>query len=620
MSQTAQALPLQRASRVGTYLGVILAIFVGAFLVTLVFSVLLYQVMYFDLFYPGVSAAGVDLGGRSWDEGVALLDSRSADYAAYPLILRHGERTWAVSPQEWGIRLNPTDTAMHAWAVGRRGPFWRDLWEQLYVLVNGYTAPVELSFDEEAAALALGRLAQEINTPAHDARLVLNNDLSIVAVPERPGQVLNVPASLETMKKFAKATWLPALTSQAQVFTPNSSGVVVDLVVDEVLPTVVGLEEARAELQNAIGSPLVLAPAMKDGAEHRQAVDPAKIAGWLSIQQLPGEGGQSRLSIAVDEAQVRKLLDDLATQIDQEVIDARFDFDPATGKLTPTQTDQEGRSLDVAVSLQRVLAQVLSERREVELPVTITPPQVSAGQPEKLGIKELAAEATTYFKGSAPARMRNIQVAAAKFQGIVVPPGEMFSFNKYLGQVSAANGFEDSLVIWGDRTAVGIGGGVCQVSTTAFRAAFWGGYEITERWAHGYRVSWYEPPVGLDATVYAPDVDFRFRNDTPYYLLIQTETNLQAATVTFRFYGTKPNRTVEMTEPLEENPVPHGPDIYQEEPTLPKGTTKQVDWAKDGLDVTVKRIVKEGDTVIHQDTFFSRYKPWQAVYLVGTKE
>jgi vancomycin resistance protein YoaR len=124
----------------------------------------------------------------------------------------------------------------------------------------------------------------------------------------------------------------------------------------------------------------------------------------------------------------------------------------------------------------------------------------------------------------------------------------------------------------------------------------------------------------MDATVYAPDVDFKFRNDTPHHLLIQTESDLKAGTVTFRFYGKKPERTVEIEGPIEENPVPHGPPVYKDDPTIPKGETKQVDWAKDGLDVTVKRVVKEGDTVLHRDTFFSRYKPWQAVYLVGTKE
>jgi vancomycin resistance protein YoaR len=239
-----------------------------------------------------------------------------------------------------------------------------------------------------------------------------------------------------------------------------------------------------------------------------------------------------------------------------------------------------------------------------------------------MGFTDVIAEATTYFKGSSEARVRNIRVSAERFHGVVVPPGAVFSFNEFLGPVTAEAGFEDSLIIRGDRTAVGIGGGVCQVSTTAFRAAFFGGYEIVERWAHGYRVSWYETGSGpgLDATIYTPDVDFKFRNDTERYLLIQTYTDQEAGTLAFRFYGTPIGRLVTLEGPSEENVVPHGADVYQDDPTLPKGTTKQVDWAKDGVDVTVHRTVTERDAVIHQDTFFSRYNPWNAVYLVGTAD
>jgi vancomycin resistance protein YoaR len=133
-------------------------------------------------------------------------------------------------------------------------------------------------------------------------------------------------------------------------------------------------------------------------------------------------------------------------------------------------------------------------------------------------------------------------------------------------------------------------------------------------------VTWYETGSGpgLDATIYTPDIDFKFRNDTNHYLLIQTEVDEEAGTLTFLFYGTPTGRQVTMEGPFEENVVPHGPSIYQEDPTLLKGTTEQVDWAKDGVDVTVRRTVTEGDQVIHRDTFFSHYKPWRARYLVGT--
>lgn len=148
--------------------------------------------------------------------------------------------------------------------------------------------------------------------------------------------------------------------------------------------------------------------------------------------------------------------------------------------------------------------------------ITTVQPAVDSSRIADMSIRELVASATTYFQGSSAERVHNIDVAAAKFEGIVIPPGGIFSFNDTVGDVSAANGFEDSLVIWGDQTVVGIGGGVCQVSTTVFRAAYNAGFSIVERYNHGYIVDWYGEP-GLDATIYTPTVDFRFRNDNDHY-------------------------------------------------------------------------------------------------------
>jgi vancomycin resistance protein YoaR len=123
----------------------------------------------------------------------------------------------------------------------------------------------------------------------------------------------------------------------------------------------------------------------------------------------------------------------------------------------------------------------------------------------------------TSFAGSTADRRQNIREATSRFHGVVVPPGRRFSFLDHLGPVTVADGYSQSWIIYGDRTILGPGGGVCQVSTTAFRAAFWGGYPIEERWPHSYRVSWYEPPLGLDAAVFSPGTDMRFpqRHRTP---------------------------------------------------------------------------------------------------------
>ncbi|MYC94225.1 MAG: vancomycin resistance protein, partial [Caldilineaceae bacterium SB0661_bin_32] len=181
--------------------------------------------------------------------------------------------------------------------------------------------------------------------------------------------------------------------------------------------------------------------------------------------------------------------------------------------------------------------------------------------------------------------------------------------------VSGANGFEDSAIIWGDRTAVGVGGGVCQVSTTVFRAALEGGFPFLERHNHGYVVSWYGDP-GFDATIYTPYVDLRFLNDTDAHLLIQPVVNSAEGVLSFRFYGTKPDRVVEIGEAVYEDVKQPGAPIYQEDASLEAGQIKQVEWAKEGLTATVIRKVTENG-VTREDPIRSVYRPWNAMFLYG---
>jgi vancomycin resistance protein YoaR len=186
------------------------------------------------------------------------------------------------------------------------------------------------------------------------------------------------------------------------------------------------------------------------------------------------------------------------------------------------------------------------------------------------------------------------------------------------------NGYAEALIIYGNRTIKGVGGGVCQVSTTLFRTVFFGGYPIIERHPHAYRVGYYEQMAnsqsdpdlaGLDATVFVPVVDFRFTNDTPNWLLM--ETYVEGYSLTWKFYSTSEGRTVEWDTTglrnIEDPPKP----VYQENPELAKGEINQVDWEVAGGDVAVTRTVYRDGEVYLQDEFATHYVPWRAVYEYG---
>ncbi|RIK38890.1 MAG: vancomycin resistance protein [Chloroflexi bacterium] len=296
---------------------------------------------------------------------------------------------------------------------------------------------------------------------------------------------------------------------------------------------------------------------------------------------------------------------------------ARLSFDPNSGSVSVLQTSRPGRQLNVDATVVAVREALAAGQNPALLVVEPVAPAVDSNRVAEMGIRELVASGTSYFAGSSAERIRNIEIAAAKFEGVVIPPGGIFSFNEYVEDVSAANGFEDSLIIWGDRTAVGIGGGVCQVSTTVFRAAYNAGMPIVERYNHGYVVDWYGEP-GLDATIFTPSVDFKFRNDTGAYLLIDPVVDAANGTMAFNFYGTKPAREVYVSEPVISDVVAAPPPLYTVDASVAPGQRKQVDWEKPGMTATVTRTIVEGGAT-RSETLVSKYQPWKAVYLVGSE-
>ena len=592
-----------RGSRIALQAFGALTVLPASLLVALFLALVLYQIVFFDRVCIGVHALGTDLGGMTRHQAYATLTAQADTYLNYPVALQYQDRSWTVAARQVGATLDVPLMISQAYAVGHAGDVLSNLPQQLRALSSGMEVETAVRYDTGPANVLLTQIAQLIDRTARDAQLIIQPDLSILAVQAQAGLAVDIGATLTAVHQRALAR--------------DASPV--NLVVRETQPAVTEVEPARQLAEALLGEPLTLTFATPDRT-FDWSLSPVELASMLMVREEIEPAGTGRVRIAFDVAQWSAYLDNLAAKVERPSTDARFAIDPTSGTLTVLQPSQPGIDLDVPQALARIATLLVQPAHRIELPVRSTAAAVAMELADQMGFTDVVAEATSSFRGSSDARMRNIQVAASKFHGLVMPPGSVFSFNEYLGPVTAENGFEDSLIIWGDRTAVGIGGGVCQVSTTAFRAAFFGGFEIIERWAHGYRVSWYEIDTGpgLDATIYAPDVDFKFRNDTENFLLIQTYTDSAAATVTFRFYGTPTQRQVVVEGPLVENVTSPQPPQYQNDPSLPAGTKKQVEWARGGADVTVKRTVTRDGVTIHQDTFVSHYSPWRELYLVGT--
>lgn len=325
-----------------------------------------------------------------------------------------------------------------------------------------------------------------------------------------------------------------------------------------------------------------------------------------------------------------KLLNLLSPIIEKTYIspvDALFTFkDGKVLTFRPSSDGQEVNIDDLKKGLySRIASIVLYEQTQnvsYPIPIKILKPKVSTDQVNNLGIKELIASGTSLFQHSVQNRIFNITLAATRLNGILIPPGEVFSFNKALGDISAFTGYKQGYIIQNGRTVLGDGGGVCQVSTTLFRAALNAGLPIIERHAHAYRPVYYEldSSPGLDATIYSPSVDFKFKNDTNSHMLVITEIDPEVERLTFLLYGTKDNRKVTLNKPIMASQTAPPSPLYQDDATLAKGVIRQIDFEAWGANVYFTRQVEKNGKIIISDKFVSNYQPWRAVYLKGTKE
>jgi vancomycin resistance protein YoaR len=201
---------------------------------------------------------------------------------------------------------------------------------------------------------------------------------------------------------------------------------------------------------------------------------------------------------------------------------------------------------------------------------------------------------------------------------LLIRPGEEFSLVKAIGPVDAALGYRQELVIKEDRTIPEFGGGLCQIGTTFFRLILNAGLPVVERKNHSYRVRYYEPPVGMDATIYEPKPDFRFTNDYPTYLLLQTR--IEGDDLVFEFWGTKDGRVATSSTPKVYNVVAPPAPLKIETTEIPVGTTKCIEKAHPGSDAEFTYTVTYPDGQKTDTKFTSHYRPWREICLVGVKE
>jgi vancomycin resistance protein YoaR len=372
---------------------------------------------------------------------------------------------------------------------------------------------------------------------------------------------------------------------------------------------------------------VIRVPEAAEGDPGPWRFSPEDLAGMLTIERVATPDGAT-YQVGLDTEELRQFLNEIGPNLEKQAANARFIFNDDTRELEVIQPAVIGQSVDVEATIQAINENLIAGKHRVTLDMEYTQPEITDDlTAADLGITELVHSEVSYFRGSDASRIQNIETASSRFHGVLVAPGETFSMAEVIGSVSLDTGYAEAWIIYGDRTIKGVGGGVCQVSTTLFRTVFFSGFPVVERHPHAYRVYYYEQTysghsaslAGLDATVYVPLVDFKFTNDTPYWLLM--ETYMGNNWLQWKFYSTSDGRTVDWeTSGLKNRQDPPTP-VYQENPDLAKGEIKQVDWAVEGADVAITRYVYKDGEVMLEDVFTTHYEPWRAVceYGPGTK-
>jgi vancomycin resistance protein YoaR len=567
-----------------------------------------YQILFSDRIFPGIMMAGVDLSSLTPQQASDAL----SQHLSYPkngkIVFRDGSAVWVASPADLGMVFDAGTSVQRAYGLGRQSGLLANMTTQLNAWQGGlYLGPV-IIFDARVAQDYLENIAAQIDRPVVEADLHLDGT-EVVYTPGQIGRLVNVDQTLAN------------LLAQLKTFRDGE----IPLVIEEHAPMVMNASPQAESLRQALNAPLVLnIPNAQNGDPGPWTINQSDLAGMTTIARVKTDSGW-QYQVSIDSHSIQLFLEQIAPLVNRSSANARFYFDDGSRQLVLTQHAVIGRTLDVMATRDAIMQKIFQGVHT--FPITLRVDQPAVGDnatATSLGITGLVSDYTSYFRGSPAVRLQNIQAASSRFYGLLIPPNTTFSMGDAIGDISLNNGYAEALIIYNGKTITGVGGGVCQVSTTLFRTAFFGGYPIEERNAHAYRVYYYEQTAdgtdplmaGLDATVYFPLVDLKFKNDRPYWLLMETYFNPQDDSLKWKFYSGDDGRTVTWKNLGLRNVVPAPAPLIQENPDLPPGTCKQTDYAGDGADITVVRTVTRNGQQLTLDgnTINTHYQPWQAVY------
>jgi vancomycin resistance protein YoaR len=539
-----------------------------------------------DRIAAGVEIAGVDVGGLTRQQALALLQHRAARLRSVPVTFTAGSARFAIRPEQLGVEAAWANAVHDAFDRGGGFAIFRG-YRRLGLRLHGATIDPRIRAYDAAVDYEVGVLASKIDRDHVDARLV-RHGLDVVAVHGRTGRRLDTTAAARTIVEAL------AGSARAPVALPVS--------VDAPAVTLHDLARSRVLARRALSAPVTLGL-----GSAAVTISRTQLARMLELPR----GGTTRLALGGPAANA--YFARLDRKLAEPARDAAFTVSGAHVTIVPS-------SAGVAVDVPRTSAAVLAaaERRTARvarIAEAVVQPSRTTAEARAMGITGIVSSYETVF-GGIPNRIHNVELVSHLVDGKLIAPGATFSFNGTTGARTAEKGFVAAPVIINGELQTGLGGGVCQVSTTVFNAAYEAGLPITARTNHALYISHY--PLGRDATVDYPDVDLKFVNDTHHWLLLRTFVTSSSLAV--NLYGTPQHRRVETeTAPLRfVSPPPvkktldkslEPGDRVVDDPGVPAQAT----WVR-------RRVFAPGGKLLYDSTWYSNYVAEPALVRVGPKK
>ncbi|MCR4256578.1 MAG: VanW family protein [Candidatus Uhrbacteria bacterium] len=555
--------------------------------------------------YPGVSVGGLRLDGFSRDQARERLQTHVTRALEPGFQFRYGDERIDVPAELVGvndpdlsrdlIRYDVEQAVNEAYALGRNTGMTGDTLTRLSLLIRRTNLRLAPQADRSLIEQLLQEEISERVVMAEDARLELSmvsgtQALDVRVTPEREGRMGHVAQAVDTLLAQAEQLSFQPITIQSTVILPRV--------------TAKDLEPLRSQV-----------PAFLSRADHTLFLDGTRfeittstVIGWVSASPTA-----SGAELTLDADRVAEGVSGFVKAKLVEPKDGTLQLNE-NGTFKEFVAPEEGIVVDGELTAQDLLWAWEHRASTSTLHLKRITPMIVGEDAERLGITELLGVGRSNFSGSPTNRRRNIALGKSRMNGVLIPPGGIFSQLNVLGEIDGAHGWLPELVIKGDKTVPEYGGGLCQVGTTSFRAALASGLPIVERRSHSYRVRYYEP-AGTDATIYDPSPDFRFKNDTPGHILVTSQ--IQGDELLFLIWGTQDGRTTSSTKPIVYNIVSPPPTKYIPTTDLPVGQKRCTESAHAGASASFDYHIAYPDGTYKKETFNSYYRPWGAVCLIG---